>query len=438
MSKESLKSIFKTFLETTSVRGVPRAVKSSAGVMRLIWIAALASSLALTVWQLDKVFVRYYKYQSVYSMRKMFDKLIFPWVTICNESPIPIDTFQNFTWHEYIDYIEKTIKVFSLTSVDLHPILGINTQLGMTMIRWLQTQAGYIADLPVSTSPMGTDIYNSSQSNFIVDCNYFDWQLNMFEEAVVDCRKTVRVVYEHFSYRCYSFRLAENVSQNIRGFTAIFYLDDFSTIQNTYFTSDITKSQSSGIKLSVHVPGTSSDVKVGEVIGPGTEKTVHISQTNYVRLPKPYGTCINQVNFSSIDWKESSTKYAVNTCSGFCVQQIFVDNCKCVAMEFPYTELQLKQGNYMHCVNLTVINPVTVSTINWDYDMLSKYSSWIKVLQEGAASSKSEFVKNGLATQKQTTTRLTCFAPKVARTKTFPRGPLGYRVDGPKSPRAPM
>lgn len=91
---------------TSSVRGVPRAVKSSNKFLHNVWLTALASSLAMTVWQADKVFIKYYRIQTAKTMREIFQKKIFPWVTVCNVSPLPDDVDPNLSWKEYLRYLE--------------------------------------------------------------------------------------------------------------------------------------------------------------------------------------------------------------------------------------------------------------------------------------------------------------------------------------------
>jgi len=51
------------FGETTTVRGIPRAVKASHKAVRVIWTVALVMAGGMLVWQLSQIMIRYLKYE---------------------------------------------------------------------------------------------------------------------------------------------------------------------------------------------------------------------------------------------------------------------------------------------------------------------------------------------------------------------------------------
>jgi hypothetical protein len=56
------------FGESTSVRGVPRALKSNDRVLAILWSLAVVLCAGLLLWQVSTVFIRYYQYNVVTSV----------------------------------------------------------------------------------------------------------------------------------------------------------------------------------------------------------------------------------------------------------------------------------------------------------------------------------------------------------------------------------
>lgn len=59
-----LKGEARKFGETTSVRGIPRIIKSTDYVVKAIWSAAVVVCISILVWQLTLVVQRYFRYES--------------------------------------------------------------------------------------------------------------------------------------------------------------------------------------------------------------------------------------------------------------------------------------------------------------------------------------------------------------------------------------
>ena len=203
--------------------------------------------------------------------------------------------------------------------------MGIQKEVLLAYMDWYKNQVSYVANLRFATKPMESNNSSNDQTSFIVDRSYFDWQLYTIIDDKVNCSDTVRMVYNFNYCHYYSFRPPTNYTQKIRGMTVIFYLNDFVGARFNYINTDIALSQAAGIKLSVHAPGTGSKMSMAAKIGPGMEALVHLSQTKRIRLSAPHGTCINQLNQSSVEWNDGGTVSTTDTCYGLCMQQLFID-----------------------------------------------------------------------------------------------------------------
>jgi Amiloride-sensitive sodium channel len=60
----NIRSEARKLAETTSVRGIPRALKSTDPGLRAIWSVAVLVCLAVLCWQLSMVVIRYFRYDS--------------------------------------------------------------------------------------------------------------------------------------------------------------------------------------------------------------------------------------------------------------------------------------------------------------------------------------------------------------------------------------
>jgi len=62
-SEQSTSDHLRKFAQTTSVRGVSRIVKSSNGVLRVLWTLAVVLCAAMLVYQLTRVISQYLLYE---------------------------------------------------------------------------------------------------------------------------------------------------------------------------------------------------------------------------------------------------------------------------------------------------------------------------------------------------------------------------------------
>ena len=349
--EESLRIELKKFGETTSVRGVPRAFKTQDKILRVVWIVALIVSISMTIWQLEKVFTKYFGYQTVSTVQEVFDKAYFPWVTVCSLSP-PSDTmFADLKWTQYIAEVEEMKANYMPVIAQAAKEQKMSTDYLVNFLNTLESPSGYIANLPLPRH------YNTSGggTTFIVDCNYYDWQLNLYGSGSINCRGTVSMVWDPNYFRCYSFRPPDEFRSGIRALTAFFYVNDFSTDINKYFSTNVQLSQATGIKVSVHANSTGAKIEVGERIGPGTETLVHVAQTRHTRMPEPYGSCTGVLLYQSMEVREGDTVYTSDTCFGLCMQELFVQACHCLAGYLPFNQSQAAISSYTLCYNQSLI-----------------------------------------------------------------------------------
>ena len=75
----------KTFLETTSVKGVPRMMKSRSVTLCLLWFTSVVLGAAIAAYFLAKLLILYFNYTVTVSIEEqMVTNIGFPSLTLCN------------------------------------------------------------------------------------------------------------------------------------------------------------------------------------------------------------------------------------------------------------------------------------------------------------------------------------------------------------------
>jgi len=103
----SVKHELRKFGETTTVRGIPRALKSTDEGLRVVWSLAVLVCVTLLVYQTSNVLVRYFKYESSTLLTESVKQSVYLW--------------RNFYWMSQYTFSYKHIKIHkTMCTVYLH------------------------------------------------------------------------------------------------------------------------------------------------------------------------------------------------------------------------------------------------------------------------------------------------------------------------------
>ena len=86
--------------------GVPRAVKSVNRFFALSVLLLLSAALQWPSGSWTKFSPKYFKLQTVATMREAIQMSLVPLVTVCNISPLPDDVNPTPSWKEYLEDFE--------------------------------------------------------------------------------------------------------------------------------------------------------------------------------------------------------------------------------------------------------------------------------------------------------------------------------------------
>jgi len=347
----TLKGEARQFLETTSLRGVPRIVKSKNPVSCFFWLFGVLICSGLLIWQVTTLLERYYAYpiNTQYVQAPTWNKPTFPDITVCNSNTAVTGKDLPFTYTQYVELMLRQMNKFLADSTNATTPQNSSTDQTNSLIALYLTPSFYFSNFPI----LANQAYSVSDS-LIVQCGYFNWDYtsSVFEPCNFQIISRWNVDY----YKCYTFRPIETERNNNRGFSAILYLDDLVEIQMSNFNFDLQTSYATGVQVVIHPAGTEPDLKLGWTISPGMDTTIILDQTIISRLPNPYSNCTTQktLNDSKENTLDNDVTYSSDCCVEVCQQQKVINACHCFAGNLKYTEEQLQMTNYMVCGNLSL------------------------------------------------------------------------------------
>ena len=355
----TIRSEFRKFGETVSVRGVPRIFKSQAIFVKSCWLIAVLASSGLLIWQLSAVFAKYTSYPVSTSFEEGRDWPVFPDVTVCNLNPEAVNKeYENYTLSDYKRKVHSIIEN-NVTMADLLSnswIFGDYNWTGNDVLQYVRSDA-FPSTTYLLNFPMNVDNKNSSNQNLIVDNYYYGWKWDEVYRSFGNIEPISSAEY----YRCYTLRVLDKErAKRIRTMNVILYINDSVNYvgKDDYYTPDIYASGATGVRLVVHPPGTIPILSSGISIGPGTETTIKVDSTQRTRLHYPYSKsdCTDQtfLPYSNGDL------YGYENCQSVCLQQQVVDSCHCLSSSYKYTDQQVQQTNSTICGNVSWIGEVNL------------------------------------------------------------------------------
>ncbi|ESN92782.1 hypothetical protein HELRODRAFT_164895 [Helobdella robusta] len=325
-----------SYAENTTIRGVPRFVKTKDPVLKKLWVLFLiACTVTLTFFLY--VAISKYNYWPIRTKygEKVEGKIAFPDITICN-----LDSFA--AGYPEILPIEEFLLLFFKNKKMILEHLVKNESFSQSYAQKIYEEfnsiTGYILNIP-------------KNCDIKMDCPDFIIQCQIHQSNWPDDNKDCSNYFEkHWSpnyYVCYTLKTSklQTLSNNmsVRGLYLMLNIGPPSVKQIPYQYS-FTRSQARGVQVDVHRSGTPPSPKNGFSVAPGTENIVTIVQTEKHRLDKPYNkfgcTAETILNVSPNEF------YTRDSCIEFCKQKNILKNCGCVSH---YLEVPL---SYMNTTNM--------------------------------------------------------------------------------------
>ena len=332
----------------TSIKGIPRALKSQSTSMRVLWSVSVVLFLGMACLQSYWLAIDYLAFDVTTTFSEYRVDLSgyteqsvqLPHVTICNTNPFgsnagivaDIPTLKEF--YDRVLNITSCSKCSSAQSESLKQA----RELFLTP----EAYAEYIGPFHVK------QVGHSLQS-MLVDC-----QLILMEGRILKykpCFPGMKVIYRYDVkyYNCYTLQIPTPSipSHSYFGLALVLHLDNFFHGHRKYFNKTNIRNRMNGIELSFHAPNTPPALDFESVfLPPGFMADIRVGFERRKRKPLPYGDC--KVH---IDTLPNNTTYAWDYCYATCIQSHVTDACDCLDQN-PYADVYKSYTNITKCLDI--------------------------------------------------------------------------------------
>lgn len=280
----SSRHVLKTFLENSSVKGVPKLIKSRTACQRSMWIACLVIGNGIGIFFLVFLFVQYLNYETSITTREVYDTQTFPDISICNLNPISTKL-----------PVSQTYERFQLYQVLYGDPLLFPEGRNPTNLSYQQDQyinhvysvKGYFQNILASED----ERLKTTLHDFISNCTWEPWKFNGYT-TLSECHTHAKYFYSHSYGPCYTLSLqATDYARAMSQFSAILYVQDRGENHILDNSRDMRKNFASGVRVLIHPRGTLPDMQQAITASPGHESTFHVQENIRRRLGPPYGIC---------------------------------------------------------------------------------------------------------------------------------------------------
>ncbi|CAH1784766.1 unnamed protein product [Owenia fusiformis] len=308
--------VLKQFCETTSIRGLPRIVKSKYMFGKIYWtLAFLLATGAMCHTLYDHIDV-YFSYSTVTKTTIVSELEIiktFPDVTVCNLFGF---AHMNETPKTALEY--RSI-VFDLVTKYRLPVDFFN---------YFEAYLSFMTE--AERYEAGHKIHD-----FIVDCK----KINMISGFNDTCPENMFVLFTDLTYlNCYTIQLQNDAA--LRYITSGISL----TINLNHYNLNVSlldlidgMPTERGIAVYIHEHNTMPPYHTPLKISPGHAVEIQIETEDVIKLPPPYGTCMDgsDTKYTVVGSDSKNYSYTMISCVYDCVQTLILERCKCVSREYP-------------------------------------------------------------------------------------------------------
>ena len=298
-------SLLRKFLETTSIKGVPRTLSSRGACFRVLWGSAVILGFLAASYFLFGLFSLYLSNSTTISIHQIRDGgHTFPSVTLCN-----LNILSN------IDFKES----------DIYELYQLRYSENIT---WSTQQLQYLEVLVSPASIFENLIYgklNERTRHFIVACR---WHEGFLYDEDTCMGSSQRVVYATDRGYCYTFRPPSQLS-GISGFSAIVYIDNTVDVLLPAYDMSVAAPFSLGALVALHPHTVPPNLGKAIALEVGYDTSVHLIKSRTLRTETPESKCVH--------WKHPERLYDRDACLRACFKQNIIDKCGCIDGRFGTT-----------------------------------------------------------------------------------------------------
>ncbi|CAH8850948.1 unnamed protein product [Trichobilharzia szidati] len=335
----------KRFCENTTIRGLPRIVRSHNRHLRLLWLS-LVCILVLGCFACMFFLARQYlEYNVIHPPRVLrHASSPFPSVTVCNFRPISpegLKYLQSKGW--------KTPREFLLdiAAYAEHLYYYKQKQAEYNAASAAFSLAGFLESLPNNEERRKLGYQHNK---LIIKCQIT--YLNGSKPVAAPCeRNGIWRKFIHAQYlNCATFEPYSYLRSTLTNIEMYIYLDEMLKRAHCIdcFHNEV-KSQLSGALISIHGADTIPNINDKSInLKPGTLTELRLSIVENIQQMPPYGRCSmnHPINLQLYDMSYNYSEYA---CRHLTIQNDINKHCGCYSMEYAYNE----DEGYEPCTSLS-------------------------------------------------------------------------------------
>ena len=357
----------KSFVETSSVKGAGKVLKSKTVCQRVLWSLTLLTGMGVTTFQLTLLFMAYFQYPITMTTIESESVMPFPDISVCNLVP----TSEQVVGELFQDHLRQNV----IPRLNILPsdqeIWDLNfdevTNEQLTLYD-LSDTAGFWQNLDVSRYPE----LQSVLPKFVRDCKWSPWKFKLAElsneytdfgnyvKCDIDIANNItehtKFFFNQYYGGCVTFTLPKSYSTKIRSFTGVFYVQDYGEGYSQLFDANPDFSHGSGVAVYVHPHNTLPLMSDAIHAAAGFQTSITVDVTQRKRLGDPHGKCTNRKNLP----KSPNYKYTYESCRATCQQVLALSKCQCLDYHATVTPNMLQSysfcGKFYPDFNVTARN----------------------------------------------------------------------------------
>ena len=317
------------FCLITSVKGIPRLLRTKSVVMRFVWTISVIGFLCMASFQAMLLTMEYFQYKTYTSTGEVIIDYFgqaggftgMPDITLCNANPYASNkNLSNdlLTLEGYYKLAEEaTTCDNNCRDAEREPLQHIRHEIMST-----RGYFNYIGRL--NAKQLGHTF-----ESFVVNC-----ELDMEGGGVllhsIPCLPTVQIIEIQHSmlYNCYTIRLPRNKFPDtvFRGFRAVLHLDDYEALhkEQTLLNPHGEPGQMSGVWMFAHERNKPLYTYYNRMmLQPGHYHDIPVKMELRTYLPPPHGLC---EDMEGLD-------YSLLQCYFDCIQERIYEQCGCLDLQ---------------------------------------------------------------------------------------------------------
>lgn len=355
----NVKEAVAKFLETTSMKGIPRMVKAEGLFLRSLWLLGFLSLFACAVWLVVGQVMAFFQYdivtvireEKVLDMQNTIEKLhlaAFFAVTICNLKPLPSKYLGRnaaiMSYEEHLQKVDRLGQTLAQQSGASADVDGLNQ-----MINYLRSYNGYYSQFNAKELPE----LGFSVKDMFVECSYTVLTNGGRETLQCSDVATFRLFSNPDYFNCYILEVNDTyMLQNHKqpySLTAIMYLDNTEmAIPPNWEQSR--QMEETGALLSISMPNKMPLIQSASHLAPGSQTHVRIHFDMRHRLSAPHGDCRDEQG-TIHDLTGRELDYTLMACLYLCMQNVTYSECGCLSPQQEVSLPDVEDGHFCGYMN---------------------------------------------------------------------------------------